>query len=523
MHPPFVPQPKPRPCLSFIPGLLCLFLLFHPAWGASIPASHPTPQAHLAAGDLLQTANRWAEARVEFEKALTLPSCSLAERSEALLKIAAGCIAESDDTKATALLDGILNSAETPEETRANALLLLAKIYAQYGDRPSWQRVREACLQVLSLKNLSEAPRTAAREAVVPAFLNLAQNKEARRELETLTSFGHLPGKTLLTHGITLARVLLLEQAPAEARAALLKASELLDANRIDAEDQDEKRAEIQLLRGVSFLEEGSNELAKNELQKVASMPGQSPASPHTREALLRLSLRKWVPEEEPTLKVLFIGSSHTIRGNVPLLVEQIAASAPAGALRIRAGEHVRTGTGMRVFWEEGEARHTARGKIAGEPWDAVVVETFFRNPRETLEEYAAKYATLTRERGAQLVVYESPVAKETPYPEGFAAFHAENIRLGRMLDLPVAPSVHAWMQILGKEPSPQKMGLLYADWIHASLKGAYLTACCIYSALTNTSPTGLAYPAGLSGEEAALFQETAWKSFQQTESAKRL
>ena len=460
---------------------------------------------------------------MEFEKALALPSCSKPERSDVLLKIAEGFVAEFDDTRAKALLEGVLNTVEVQEETRAQAQLLLAKIYAQYGDRPSWQRVREACLQVLSFKNISQATDTAAREALVPAFINLAQNTEARRELEVITSRGNLPSEALLTHGITLARVLILEEAHAEARSALLKASVLLDATALDEGDKDQKRAEIQLLRGLSFIEEGNSELAKSELQKVASMAGQSPVSPQTREALLRLSLRKWVPEAEPTLKVLFIGSSHTIRGNVPLLVEQIAASAPAGALRIRAGEHVRTGTGMRVFWEEGEARHTARGKIAAEPWDAVVVETFFRNPRETLEEYARKYADLARKRGARLVVYESPVAKETPYPEGFAAFHTENIRLGRVLDLPVAPSVHAWMQILGNQPTPQKMGLLYADWIHASLKGAYLTACCVYSALTNTSPAGLAYPEGLSGEEAALFQETAWKSFQQTESAKKL
>ena len=65
-------------------------------------------------------------------------------------------------------------------------------------------------------------------------------------------------------------------------------------------------------------------------------------------------------------------------------------------------------------------------------------------------------------------------------------------------------------------------MGTLYADWIHASLKGAYLTACCVYSALTNRSPAGLAYPEGVSSEEAMLFQKIAWNSFEETEAAKK-
>ena len=513
------------------------FLLLFSAWSPTLFSSAPSREASatsleaplpsaaqtlIASGDALQAAGFWPEARAEWEKALALPGCTTGERHRVLVKIAAGFLEEADDSRATALLESVLSDREVGTENQAAALLLTVKVFSKYGDRTSWEKVRKACLEVLSLADVNQTSRTAAQEAVVPAFLYFGQNREARRELEVLTSMGGQPSQTLLSQLVALARVLILEQAYVESRAALDRASSLLDAAALSRTNNDEKRAEIQLLRGLSFMEEGLAARAQAELQQVAGMAGQSAASPQTREALVRLSLRKWLPEVEPTLRVLFIGSSHTIRGNVPLLIEQMAASAPAGTPRIRAGEHVRTGTGMRVFWEEGEAKHTARGKIAGDPWDAVVVETFYRNPRQTLEEYAGKYAGLARDNGARLIVYESPVAKETPYPEGFAAFHEENVRLGRLLDLPVAPSVHAWMQILGGKPTPQKMGTLYADWIHASLKGAYLTACCVYSALTNRSPAGLAYPEGVSGEEAMLFQKTAWNSFLETEAAKK-
>ena len=90
-------------------------------------------------------------------------------------------------------------------------------------------------------------------------------------------------------------------------------------------------------------------------------MPGQTHTQKPWREANLRLRLRNLIPAEEPELKVFFIGSSHTLLGNVPLLVERIAASAPKGTPRIVSGDHARMGTGMRAYWMQGDARDTPR------------------------------------------------------------------------------------------------------------------------------------------------------------------
>jgi hypothetical protein len=56
----------------------------------------------------------------------------------------------------------------------------------------------------------------------------------------------------------------------------------------------------------------------------------------------------------------------------------------------------------------------------------------------------------------------------------------------------------------------------LYADWIHASPKGVYLTACCIYSALTGFSPVGLYHPTDISDADAKEFQKIAWEAYQE-------
>lgn len=448
----------------------------------------------------------------------TAPEGSARER----LKSASDLVENGDPSGALGLLEKISQEPETPAQIKASALLLFARIHSDYGHPSSWAKAKEVCLEILAMERAGAQERIAAREVLVSALWNLGQYTEAKRELEGLVSINSLPKLNLAGYQIRLAKILISEQAYREAHFALDKATGLLEAEVPHTHAVCEGLAEAQLIRGISFYEEGDVSRAKPQLERVLGMEGQSKASPQTREALLRLSLRKLIPEETPVLKVLFIGSSHTIRGNVPYLVEQMAASAPEGNPRVRAGEHVRTGTGMRAFWEEGDSRITARGRIAAESWDAVVVETFFKNERAVLESYGSKYAQFVREKGSRLVVYESPVAKETPYPEGFAAFHSENIRLGRMLDVSIAPSVFAWMQFLGAKPEPKKIELLYADWIHASLRGAYLTACCIYPALTHTSPVGLAHPEEISADEARILQEIGWSAFQETEAARK-
>ena len=443
------------------------------------------------------------------------------QRSRAFLKQASEAQDNGDIALARTLLERVYVDKKTPEPTRAAAYLMAARGYNEDGHPASWAKARDACLGVLELERAEDSLRTEARELMVPALLNLGKFVEAKRELEVLVSNGMLPELRVAGHLIRLARNLILERSYEEGWGALERAGRILEtAAQVDQRVLEEL-AEVELLRGICFAEGGDMWRAKAVFEGVPLMAGQAVSSSQTREARLRLGQLKMTPEDGPVLHVLFIGSSHTLRGNVPYLVEQLAESATAGVPRVRAGEYVRTGTGMRAFWEEGDNRFTARGRIAAAPWDVVVVETFFRNDPQTMESYARKYASLVAERGARLVVYETPVAKEAGYPEVFAAFHAENVRLGGVLSaVRIAPSVRAWMQFLGEHPSPQEMSRLYADWIHATLEGAYLTACCIYAALTGASPVGLAHPEEIRDEEATTFQKIAWDAFVETRAA---
>ena len=294
-------------------------------------------------------------------------------------------------------------------------------------------------------------------------------------------------------------------------------------------EISDADKADIQLHMAISYYDAQDYQRAKPELLKVLTMPGagarctkpgRDNAYSPSREATLRLHLRKMVPADKPSITVLFIGSSMTMRGDMPFLLSALAASAPAGSPRIIPGLFARGGTAIDAFWNEGDTPDTARGVIAAEPWDAVVIETFYTMSQDDLMKYGTLFGNLIRSRNAQAVLYVSPAARTQPYPDAFRKFQDGVIALGRLQGMPVAPAVGAYVHFLGPAPTPAQFDVLYADWIHATEKGNYLIACCLYAALTGVSPVGLAHP-GMSEAEAKAFQEAAWRAFQDSRNSK--
>jgi hypothetical protein len=460
-------------------------------------------------------------AREIWSRAAELPGIGPQERSRALIRVAATHAAESDDFTAAKVAEEVLLIGEASARTRLEAWALVAKAYAQYGNAAAWTKVRDACRSILAQPEATEPERLLAQQGSVPAYLALRAYPEAAQVQQALAENPALGLLDRETHRLGFARALLTQRNFADCRAVLETARLHLSRGPntpAEAPRIHELLAEYQLLLALSFYEEGDEPRARLELERVPAMPGQTATSRQTREARLRLHLRQWLPQTEPVLKVLFVGSSHTIRGNIPLLVEQLAASAPAGSLRIVAGEQTRMGTGMRNHWNDGDAPDTARGRIAAEPWDVVVVETFYRMTRNDMAQYGRWYADTVGKRGARLLIYETPVAKASAYPEGYQDFHDSNVWLGKQLQAPVAPSVRAWMSVLGNQPSEASLKALYSDWIHASAKGAYLTACTLYATLTDQSPVGLFVPEGLlSPEEALRYQTAAWQAARET------
>ena len=161
----------PGPCASSVP----------PNTGAQPPEATPDHlQVLLAAVENFRSAGDSLSARTALENALSLVQVHSEVRSQILLRLASVYMDDADASTAIPILQSVLNNAETLADTKAAAYLLTAKIYADYGDPSSWVKVRDASIQVLTLENISDLRRNAAREALVPALLNLGENAWAR-------------------------------------------------------------------------------------------------------------------------------------------------------------------------------------------------------------------------------------------------------------------------------------------------------------------------------------------------------
>ncbi|MCE9608242.1 MAG: hypothetical protein K8U03_25435 [Planctomycetia bacterium] len=479
-----------------------------------------------------------AAARAEFEKALATQGIAPDQAGEALLHLADGYACEYKWQPAHAALEKAIALRGVSNAVKIDAHIAAGVIFEKYGD---WTKVKEAYSEALKFTDMVPERKAAARRALAKALVNLKEYAAARAMMRELLAAETAPTdavprsipQTVLKEYVageispeteramiqmSIAKTLHNERSFAEARSEFAKAQAMSGLT-------DAFKAEIQLYIGLSYYDAKDYERAEPELAKVLTLPGAGtrPAWDGgrigyvpAREALLRLHLRNLVAEDRKVLKVLFIGSSHTLRGDIPELVAKLAASAPADRPRIVVGDYVRMGTAIKTFWNAGDTPDTARGVIAAEPWDAVVFETFYNMQADELLKYGTLFADLIRARNAAPVIYESPIARASAYPAVFQKFHDDNLALAKALKAPAAPSVAAWMRYLGPKPTPERFAAVYADWIHATPAGAYMSACCIYSALTGYSPIGLAHP-NLSAAEASVLQQAAWQAFQET------
>jgi len=473
--------------------------------------------ARIGIGRAFDAGKQPAEAITEFEKALAIEGIPPAHAADALLAVARCHLKNYQNLPAHTALKGLVAMDGAPAEVKAQGFLEIARIFNGYTGEYGSSHVREACENVLAMPDSTDSQKLDARKRLARAWLVVQQYGDARKVLREILDTPSLSAEDRIATQILCAKVALLDRNFEGAREELNKASALEGLS-------DGDRADIQLQLALSYYEAGDHERAKPELLTVRDMPGAGdrrnrPGIDNTytpgHEAFLRLRLQKMIPAgEEPALNVLFIGSSMTMRGDMPSQLSGMAASAPEDRPRIVPGLFGRGGTKIDTFWNDGEGPGTARNLIAGEPWDAVVIETFYNLKPGELQDFGTQFVDLVRSKKARPVFYVAPAAQAHEYPDAHRAFEDSVLELAKTLDVPVAPAVGAYLEFLGPNPTPEKLGILYSDWIHPTEKGTYLIQCCIYAALTDSSPVGLAHP-GISDEEAKTFQETAWKAYQ--------
>jgi len=462
----------------------------------------------------LKKEGKFAEASAAYEGALSVTAITSEQSGRALLGLADCQLSENKLQPAGQTLEKLLLSPDLPDPIKIQAHLAMSRLYAKY---PNWERMKKENAAALEIPGITLNDKTTAQQDLAKALMNLQEYAGAGAQLKELVTNESLPDETRKSLQLQLGKALLLEKKYPQARAEFIKALDLPGGSAALG-------AEIQLYIGLSDYEAKDFVRAKSEFLEVLEMPGAKTRPPWDggrigympyREATLRLDLAKLLPQDKHILKVLFIGSSLTARGDLPGVVMQLADSAPADRPRIIAGDFLRMGTNIKTFWDAGEAPGTARGLIAAENWDAVVFEVLYNLNHDKLFEYGTQFAELIKSRNARAVIYGTSLPKEKIYPDEFQKFHEEFQSLAKAVKAPLAPSILAYMKFLGEKPTAEDYAAVYADWIHPTPKGTYLSACCIYAALTGFSPVGLA-AINLRADEARKLQELAWAAYQE-------
>ncbi len=499
---------------SFTLIMLLLFAAVFLGTGPTLAEESQFASAYKA-GEELEKNGKFAEARTEFEKALAVTGITPDQTGQALVKIGTALIKEKKIQEGVASLQKARALKEISNQTRIRANILFGQTYLAYP----WTLTQsiDAFSQSLELPEITAEQKTAAQKGLVKALMGLRKFAEARAVMMKLMADTSLTPAEKLATQIAIGTTCMSEGKYPEARTELTKAMSMEGVSDTD-------KADIQLQIGLCYYAEKDFERARTELQKVSAMPGANtmlvrldgwgnyvPSSEANRR------LRKMNPADgkEKYITVFFIGSSMTLRGYMPSVVETVSASAPAGQPRIITGKYTRGGTGIEVFWEDGETRDTSRGMIAAEQWDVVVLETSILRSAESNLKYGKLFCELIRSRNIKPVIYESQVKQDAVYPEVHQKFHEDEVLLAKTLQSPLAPVVLAQMYYVAANPAA-KIGMFYDDWIHPSEKSIYLAAYCIYSTITGYSPVGLFHPKNISDEDAKALQEAAWKAVQE-------
>lgn len=224
---------------------------------------------------------------------------------------------------------------------------------------------------------------------------------------------------------------------------------------------------------------------------------------------LLGLSATSALAEDPPPRDVLFVGNSFTYYNNGlsthyrNLVRSALPDSATTGRIRMM------TISGGRL------SEHYAglRSMLNDYDWDAVVLQGYSNEPimadsaagfRDAVRASAGK----VRADGAEPILFMTWAYSDKP--EMTTALSDAYNSIGNELDVQVVPVGLAFAQATEGRPD---IGLRVRDKKHPTVAGTYLAACVFFAALTERSPEGLPYRAGLPEDVAAYLQSTAWNA----------
>lgn len=221
--------------------------------------------------------------------------------------------------------------------------------------------------------------------------------------------------------------------------------------------------------------------------------------------------------EARDTLRVLFVGNSHTYVGNIPHLVSFMAKSRK---IALETNRSVKGGASLKNHWL-GEMGLQTRSIISKGAFDFVVLQDKSASPIETpdtLLKYAGLFCDLIREHGGEPLLYNTWARQNLLHLQGVV--DSVYSLAGKENMCKVVPVGQAWETARRLKPG---ISLYKPDNNHSAELGVYLTSCVFFIILTGESAENLVTSFALTDingetvfllsvpkEEASFLQKTA-------------
>ncbi len=206
---------------------------------------------------------------------------------------------------------------------------------------------------------------------------------------------------------------------------------------------------------------------------------------------------------KEP-LNILFIGNSFThYNDGVDVELARLFTSANP-QLKIHSDRYAIGGERLSGHYKKGDAI----SKINSNNWDIIVIQEYSNYPISNKPDFF-KYSKLFHEKatdcGAETIFFMTWAYKNND--EMTPILKSAYNSIGNELGCRVVPVGLAFQKINTLYPDIS----LYSDYKHPNNEGTYFIACCFYAFLTESSPVGINYIAGIDPKIATILQQTAW------------
>jgi hypothetical protein len=212
-------------------------------------------------------------------------------------------------------------------------------------------------------------------------------------------------------------------------------------------------------------------------------------------------------------IRVLFVGNSLTIYNDMPSIVELMGSTANE-KICIETFMIARGGDSLDKIVKSRMSHQSKYFKsIESKRWDYVVLQDHSKAPisgRNQMINAAEILVKINRKNKAKTIFFMTWAPKEKPHQIGEISTVYNN--LGKSLDSKVAPVGLAWDYITRNST----IELYDFDGIHPNKVGTLLTACTIFSTITDQQCelSSEDYPKNLSKKEMEYLLDTAWEVY---------